>query len=126
MVVLSVLLDEGDCAWLEEPGYNGARSALIAAGARIVPVRVDDPGLDVAAAVKQSPDARLAYVTPSNQFPLGVPMSLSRRLALLKWARAVGHGSWKMTTTASSVTARAPCNRCTGSTQTDASFTWVR
>src|SRR5262249_25223262 len=71
-------------------GYNGARSALIVAGARIVPVRVDDQGLDVAAAVKQSPDARLAYVTPSNQFPLGVPMSLSRRLALLKWASAVG------------------------------------
>jgi len=89
-MLATVLLDHGDRVWLEEPGYNGARSALLAAGARIVPVRVDDQGLDVAAAVKRSPDARLAYVTPSNQFPLGVPMSLPRRLALLKWASAVG------------------------------------
>lgn len=84
------LLDHDDRVWLEEPGYNGARSALMAAGARIVPVRVDDEGLDVAAAVKRWPDARLAYVTPSNQFPLGVPMSLPRRFALLNWAAAVG------------------------------------
>ena len=50
------------------------------------PGRVDDDGLDVAAMARRSPRAKLAYVTPSHQFPLGVPMSLSRRLALLKWA----------------------------------------
>jgi GntR family transcriptional regulator/MocR family aminotransferase len=88
--VATLLLDNGDRVWLEEPGYNGARSALIAAGAQIVPVPVDNEGLDVAAAVKRSPEARLAYVTPPNQFPLGVLMSLPRRLALLKWASAVG------------------------------------
>jgi GntR family transcriptional regulator/MocR family aminotransferase len=82
-----LLLDPGDTAWLEEPGYPGARAALIGAGARIVPVAVDGEGLDVAAGVRRAPAARLAYVTPSHQFPLGVSMSLPRRLALLAWAR---------------------------------------
>lgn len=89
-MICSALLDPGDRAWLEEPGYPGARSALEQAGARIVPVRVDSQGIDVAAGTRQAPDARLAYVTPSNQFPLGVPMNLMRRLALLKWATKVG------------------------------------
>jgi GntR family transcriptional regulator/MocR family aminotransferase len=82
------LLDVGDQAWLEDPGYSGARSALIAASARIVPVPVDAEGLDVQAGARRGPAARLVYVTPSHQFPLGVPMSLPRRLALLKWASA--------------------------------------
>jgi GntR family transcriptional regulator/MocR family aminotransferase len=86
-LVSRFLLDPGDRAWMEEPGYPGARSALRAAGARIVPVRVDAEGLDVAQGVRRAPDARLVYVTPSHQYPLGVPMSLPRRLALLRWAR---------------------------------------
>lgn len=85
-LICRMLLDPGDGAWLEEPGYPGARSALMEAGARIVPVRVDEDGLDVAAGARRAGDARLAYVTPSHQFPLGVPMSLARRLALLRWA----------------------------------------
>jgi GntR family transcriptional regulator/MocR family aminotransferase len=89
-MLCTVLLDPGDRVWLEEPGYPGARSALTSAGARIVPVRVDSQGLDVAAATRQAPNARMAYVTPSNQFPLGVAMSLTRRLALLKWASHAG------------------------------------
>ena len=60
---------------------------MIGAGARIVPVPVDGDGIDVAAGIRRAPNARLAYVTPSHQFPLGVPMSLPRRLALLAWAR---------------------------------------
>ena len=79
-----VLLDPGDIAWLEEPGYSGARGALTAAGARIVPVPVDAEGLDVEAGLRRARGARLAYVTPSHQFPLGVAMSLRRRLALLR------------------------------------------
>jgi GntR family transcriptional regulator/MocR family aminotransferase len=89
-MICSVLLDPGDRVWLEEPGYPGARSALTQTGAQIVLVRVDAHGLDVAAGVRQAPGARMAYVTPSNQFPLGVPMSLMRRLALLKWASRAG------------------------------------
>jgi GntR family transcriptional regulator / MocR family aminotransferase len=86
----TVLLDPGDTVWLEEPGYPGGRSAFVAAGARIVPINVDNHGLDVAAAVRRERNARMAYVTPSSQFPMGVPMSLPRRLALLKWASTAG------------------------------------
>jgi GntR family transcriptional regulator / MocR family aminotransferase len=86
-LVCRVLLDPGDRAWLEEPGYTGARAALVGAGARVVSVPVDAEGIDVAAGIRRAPAARLAYVTPSHQYPLGVPMSLGRRQALLAWAR---------------------------------------
>ncbi len=89
-LVCRLLLDPGDEAWMEEPGYPGAHSALVGAGARIHPVRVDADGLDVRAGAQRAPRARLVYVTPSHEFPLGVPMSLPRRLALLKWASAAG------------------------------------
>jgi GntR family transcriptional regulator/MocR family aminotransferase len=85
-----LLLDPGDAAWIEEPGYPGARAALLAAGARLVPVRVDADGLDVADGIARAPRARLAYVTPSHQFPLGATLSLARRLALLAWAGRTG------------------------------------
>jgi GntR family transcriptional regulator / MocR family aminotransferase len=85
-----LLLDPGDRAIMEEPGYPGAWSALRAAGAAVVPVRVDAGGLDVDAAAALRDPVRLAYVTPSHQFPLGVPMGLARRLALLRWASATG------------------------------------
>jgi GntR family transcriptional regulator / MocR family aminotransferase len=89
-LLCQLLLDSGDEAWMEEPGYPGARSALIAAGARIRLVPVDDDGLNVEAGARRGRRARLVYVTPSHQFPLGVPMSLPRRLALLRWASAAG------------------------------------
>lgn len=82
-----VVLDPGDAAWLEDPGYFGARGALTAAGARIVPVPVDAEGLCVAHGVRVAPHARLAYVTPARQMPLGVTLSLPRRLELIAWAR---------------------------------------
>ena len=85
-----VLLDRGDRVWVEEPGYRGLRAALLAAGAEPVPVPVDAEGLSVEIGRRLAPDARLAAVSPSHQFPLGVTMSLSRRLALLDWARAAG------------------------------------
>ena len=82
-----LLLDPGDAVWMEEPGYLGARAAFIASEARIVPVPVDNEGLDVAAGERAAPDARLAFVTPSHQHPLGTVMSIPRRMALLAWAR---------------------------------------
>jgi GntR family transcriptional regulator / MocR family aminotransferase len=85
-LVCRLLLDEGDAALLEDPGYPGARSALVSAGARIVPARVDGEGLDVEALTRQRSGARLLFVTPSHQFPLGVTLPLPRRLALLRWA----------------------------------------
>ncbi|GHP00977.1 GntR family transcriptional regulator [Reticulibacter mediterranei] len=88
-LVARVLLDPGDAAWVEEPGYQGARGSLLAAGAELVPVPVDGEGIDVALGQQLRQDARLAVVTPSHQFPSGVTMSLQRRMALLAWAREV-------------------------------------
>jgi GntR family transcriptional regulator/MocR family aminotransferase len=84
------LLRPGDAAWMEDPGYPAARRTFEAAGARLVPVPVDAAGLDVAEGWQRAPAARLAYVTPSHQFPTGVTMSMARRLALLDWARQAG------------------------------------
>jgi GntR family transcriptional regulator / MocR family aminotransferase len=85
-----VALDPGDVAWVEDPGYHGAVGALTAAGASIVGARVDADGIDVDAVRDRAPHARLAYVTPSHQFPTGATMSLARRLTLLEWARTAG------------------------------------
>lgn len=79
-----VLVRPGDIVAVEEPGYPPARAAFAALGACVVGVPVDAHGLVVA----QLPDdARFVYVTPSHQFPLGMPMSLERRVALLEWAQ---------------------------------------
>jgi GntR family transcriptional regulator/MocR family aminotransferase len=85
-----VLLDEGDFVWMEDPGYLGARGALQIAGARLIPVPVDEQGLRVSDGVRLHRNARLVYVTPSNQYPLTVTMSLQRRLELLEWAENTG------------------------------------
>jgi GntR family transcriptional regulator/MocR family aminotransferase len=84
-LVARLLLDPGDRAWLEDPGYPGARGALLAAGASVVAKPVDGEGMVIEPGMDD--DARLAYVTPSCQFPLGIPMSLERRRSLLHWAR---------------------------------------
>jgi GntR family transcriptional regulator/MocR family aminotransferase len=84
------LMDPGDKVWLEEPGYPGARQAFALAGAKLTPVRVDQEGLDVADGLRRARDARLAYITPSHQFPLGSTMSATRRMALLDWAERSG------------------------------------
>ena len=89
-LVARVLLDPGDRALIEEPHYSGARRILQAAGARLVAVPVDREGFDVARAGRAAASARLAYVTPSHQFPTGVGMTLARRLALLAWAERAG------------------------------------
>ena len=86
-IAARVLLNEGDVVWVEDPGYPGTRGALRGSGAQLVPVPVDLQGLDLAAGMERAPDTRLIHVTPSHQYPLGITMSLSRRLALLDWAR---------------------------------------
>lgn len=81
------VLRPGDIVAMEDPGYPRARAIFTALGARVVPVPVDGDGLVVDALPVQ---ARLVYVTPSHQFPLGMPMALERRLALLDWAQRHG------------------------------------
>ena len=87
-----VLLNAGDAVWIEEPGYNLARSVFLSAGCRLVPVPVDAAGMDVAAGLRKNRNARAAHVTPSHQFPLGVSMSAARRMQLLQWAQK--YGAW--------------------------------
>ena len=84
LVVL--LLQRGDSVWIEDPCYLGARAAFDLAGTVAVPVPVDDDGLVVEAGVRRAPRARLAYVTPSHQYPTGAVLSLERRIELLQWA----------------------------------------
>lgn len=81
-----VLLDPGDRAWVEDPGYPRAQGAFRWAGAQAVPAPLDDEGLALDRIRSGRADAKLAYVTPSHQYPLGMTMSLSRRLELLDWA----------------------------------------
>ena len=81
------LLDPNDQVWMEDPGYSGALQALRATSARIVPVPVDGDGIIVKAGRKIAPKAKLAYVTPANQFPMGVTMSADRRLELIQLGR---------------------------------------
>ena len=85
-----VLLDREDYVWIEEPGYRLARFVFLMAGCRLVPVPVDEEGLNVTKGIELSPKARAVFVTPSHQFPLGCAMSVSRRLQLLDWARQSG------------------------------------
>jgi len=75
---------------MEDPGYFGARIAFDNVGARIIAVPVNEEGLSVSGGIKICPDAKGAYVTPAHQFPLGVTMSLERRMALLRWASRAG------------------------------------
>ncbi len=83
-----LLLDVGDEAWVEDPGYPGIRASLAGHGVTVRPVPVDGEGLVVEHALAHWPAARLAVVTPTSQFPTGVRMSLQRRLALVDWANA--------------------------------------
>ena len=87
-----LLIDPGDAALIEDPGYPGARAALSAAGATLVPMPVDADGADVTRRAARARNARLVFVTPSHQYPLGVTLSLRRRLALIEWANA--NGAW--------------------------------
>jgi GntR family transcriptional regulator / MocR family aminotransferase len=82
-----LLVEPGSCVAVEEPGYQPARRLFRSLGARIAPVPVDAEGIVVDALPSR---ARLVYVTPSHQFPLGMPMSLARRMALLDWAERRG------------------------------------
>ncbi|MEO6208840.1 MAG: PLP-dependent aminotransferase family protein [Gemmatimonadaceae bacterium] len=85
-LMAQVLLDPGDAVWVEEPGWRPVRAALRATEAQLVRVPVDEHGLDVREAERRAPHARLVFVTPSYQAPLGVALTLERRLALLDWA----------------------------------------
>jgi GntR family transcriptional regulator/MocR family aminotransferase len=83
-LIVRMLIERGDRVAIEDPSYQGTREVLRAAGARLQPVAVDGDGLNVAALPEH---ARMAFVTPSHQFPTGTILSLARRQTLLEWAR---------------------------------------
>jgi GntR family transcriptional regulator / MocR family aminotransferase len=85
-----LLLNQNDPVWMEDPGYFGASIAFGSVGAKIIAVPVDEEGLSVSAGMKLCPKARGVYLTPAHQFPLGVTMSLERRMAVLRWASRTG------------------------------------
>ena len=84
------LIKSGDPVWMEDPGDFGASIAFEMARAKIVPVRVDENGLSVKAGIKLEANAKGVYLTPAHQFPLGMTMSLERRMEVLKWAERKG------------------------------------
>lgn len=85
-LAVRAVLDPGDEAWVENPGYPGFSQALASIGAEPVHVPMDDEGISVAAGRAKAPNARAALVTPSHHYPLGITLSLARRLTLLDWA----------------------------------------
>lgn len=87
-----LLLNKGDRVWIEDPCYNGAKAAFSGVSAKIIPLPVDESGIVIKKELCSAATARLVYISPSNQFPLGVTMSLKRRLELIQWAEE--NNSW--------------------------------
>jgi len=85
-LIMRVLLKPGDIVWHEDPGYFGARASMLFAGAKIFPSPLDNEGLNIEYSSKKYPAPKLIYTTPSHQFPLGLTMSVSRRIQLLQYA----------------------------------------
>jgi GntR family transcriptional regulator / MocR family aminotransferase len=89
-LISRVLLNPGDRVLMEDPHYTGARCTFMAAGAELVTSVVDESGIQVPRVTTRKTSIRLAYVTPSHQFPTGVVLPVARRLELLEWASRVG------------------------------------
>jgi GntR family transcriptional regulator/MocR family aminotransferase len=87
MISAMALVNRGEVAWIEDPGFYQARRVFGFAGATVVPRPVDREGITIARPSKQR-SPKIIYVTPSHQFPLGMTMSLARRTALIDFARA--------------------------------------
>lgn len=89
-LIAAVFLEPGDEVWLEDPGYVSARNLFGFSGVKIVPVPVDEDGMNFPTTIIENRYPKLIYVTPSHQYPLGVTMSVARRLSLLETARRAG------------------------------------
>lgn len=87
-----ILLERGDTVWAEDPGYPGMIGVLEEAGATLCRVPVDREGFDLNWALREAPDARAAFLTPSHQYPVGMLLSMARRQGLVRWAQT--HGRW--------------------------------
>ncbi len=91
-LITECLLKRGDKVWMEDPGYPGAQGVFLRAKATVCPIPIENDGLCISYAIEHFGDARLAYLTPSHQFPLGCTLSETKRLQLLAWAHQ--NGMW--------------------------------
>lgn len=89
-LIAKLLIEPGDTVCMEDPGYTPARLLFELAGARVVSIPIDSDGLDVTQLERTVTAAKLVYVTPASQFPLGMTLPVSRRLALIDWAERAG------------------------------------
>lgn len=89
-LISAVFLEPNDEVWIEDPGYMSARNLFALSRTKLIPVPVDEDGLNIRAAFEKSKTPKLIYVTPSHQYPLGVTMSVTRRLSLIETARVTG------------------------------------
>jgi GntR family transcriptional regulator / MocR family aminotransferase len=87
---VSLLTNPGDIAWVEDPGYRGAKAAFTLGDLKTVPVRVDHEGLAVPADAWRVGPPKLIYTSPAHQYPTGSVLSVTRRLELIAQARRVG------------------------------------
>lgn len=87
-----LMVDSGDEVWMEDPGHIAARLAFLANGCTVRGIPIDAEGADLAAGAAMHQPGRLMFVTPSRQHPLGVSMSLARRMEWIKWANE--QNSW--------------------------------
>ena len=87
LLCVRLLSNPGDTAWVEDPGYRGAKAAMHAGDLRIVPMRVDADGLVATADDWKTQPPRLIYATPSHQYPAGAVLTVARRLELIAQAR---------------------------------------
>ncbi|WP_369311552.1 PLP-dependent aminotransferase family protein [Providencia rettgeri] len=91
-LIAQSLFTAGDVGWFEEPGYHFARDFLQQIGLKLIPVNVDEQGINVEQGIEIAPEVKFALVTPTHQSPMNVTLTLARRLALLEWANE--RGSW--------------------------------
>ena len=89
-LISRLVVNPGDKVVMENPGYIKAKTAFKMAGAEIIPIDVDDNGMNVDQVFEHAQHASLVYVTPSHQFPMGVTMSIERRMKLIEWANQTG------------------------------------
>ena len=85
-LILHALAKPGNGMWIEDPGFPLIRPIVTRHDVEILPVPVDDNGLDITSGIQNYPDARFALITPAHQSPLGVALSLARRHQILEWA----------------------------------------
>lgn len=87
---VTLLANPGDTAWIEDPGYRGAKAAFYAGDLQVVPVGVDQEGLAAPQEMWRTHRPRLIYTSPSHQYPTGAVLSVARRLALIQQATEAG------------------------------------